>query len=235
MHGGHDVTEIQLWSRAARAPVEPWSPFEMPYLLVANRLPPTDPSAGCVDAISGREVTIYLNERISDDELEWFVTNEGQGFGTVDSPDHLFQLSLKSDKPEYQTGEPIELEVGLLYEGPEAILRYDDHRAPRLHIEQLDGDLEMAATTVNLVCGADGPLSLRSGEPVSLPYAKTIAYAENDPNADVYSAYWNDPQLRLPAGRYRLLVDTSFQADGICGDSRPRDFRLEASIVIRVQ
>lgn len=231
---GRYLTRLELWSRAARLPVESWSPFKSPYVFVVNQLPPISPTP-CLPVITGRQVTLQLAEPIPTADVDLVYTSDAQGSSTAVGGPNTFELSLTSDKLEYATNEPIELEIGLRYEGTRETLEYDDHRGPRLQIEQLDGRLEMATTHVNLVCGVDGPMTLRNGERFDLPYYKQVTYSEVDPDAEFYEWYFSDPQLRLPRGRYHLMVDLSFMGDGVCGKSTDRSFYLEASIVIEVR
>ena len=229
-----ELTELQLWSRAARAPVEPWTPFTAPFLLVVNRVPPADPLAGCRTMINGRRMTIYLNKPISAEEVEWFLTMAGQGLGTAMDDDRLFELSIETAKTEYQADEPIDLDISLLYEGPDRKVSYPEHMAPVLHIEQLDGDLEMASTFRDLDCAEAGPISLDSGGPQILSYQKGLVYSEADPNAAFYADYFNVPELRLPAGAYRLRVWLALWTDNIC-TPLGTPIELVASVVIDVR
>ncbi len=50
------------------------------------------------------------------------------------------------------------------------------------------------------------PSSYPRGVPVDVPLVKSGGYSGDDPNAAFYQAWYADPVLRLPAGRWQLRV-----------------------------
>ena len=45
--------------------------------------------------------------------------------------------------------------------------------------------------------------------PVAVPFRKTGGFSADDPNADFYRAFFADPVLRLPAGRWQVTASVS--------------------------
>jgi hypothetical protein len=229
-----DVTRLEFWSRAARLPVDPSSPFEDSYVLISDRQPPEDPP-GCFTMINGRTVTLELAEPILDDDVDLITTREQRGFDNEVQGAGSFTLSFGTNKAEYEANERIDLDISMLYEGPAQSLAFVDHRVPTLFVEQLDGRLVMGTTFVNYDCRHDGPITLHAGEPAEMGFQKSIGYAENDPDAAFYASYFDDPELRLPPGRYRLTVITSFLELGLCAQGPQRTVDLEASVIVTVR
>lgn len=54
-------------------------------------------------------------------------------------------------------------------------------------------------------------------EPLTVPFSKSSGYAPEDPNADFLEIYVADPELRLPAGRWRIEAIASAFIGPDCG------------------
>jgi hypothetical protein len=94
----------------------------------------------------------------------------------------------------------------------------------------VDGELRMEPVQM-MICQRLVPLE--AGVPRTTPFFKG-GYAlpdPGDPNADFLRRYWEDPELRLPAGAWRITATSSF---GI-GDCGQQWVRLEASIIVQVR
>jgi hypothetical protein len=140
-----------------------------------------------------------------------------------------FELTLSTDQTVHPAGEPIDIETVLRYDGePSDVTVWGSGSGLVVFsIGQLDGDLAMGGEKTD-DCR---PYEIRSGEPLSLPYAKGIAFSEDDPNAGFYMDWLNDPDFTLPAGAWRMWASADF-ALGAC-EGRP--VRLDTSIVITVR
>ena len=82
----------------------------------------------------------------------------------------------------------------------------------------MDGTIEHGwATTTDC-----RPHELAPGEPMRRPFAKSGSWSADDPSAEFYEAYFRDPLLRLPPGRWEITAVTGFTAGGDdCGDGQP--------------
>ena len=72
------------------------------------------------------------------------------------------------------------------------------------------------------------PSSYARGVPVDVPLVKSGGYTGDDPNAAFYQAWYADPVLRLPAGRWQLRVTAiGFLAPCAAGASPTRSTRAD--------
>jgi hypothetical protein len=70
-------------------------------------------------------------------------------------------------------------------------------------LRQLDGPLFQTGGAHTADCA---PRTFSQGAATPIPFQKSAAWDDNDPNAAFYRPYAADPLLRLPAGRWELRV-----------------------------
>jgi hypothetical protein len=68
-----------------------------------------------------------------------------------------------------------------------------------------------------------------AGEVESVPFIKSGAYPETDPNVSLYKAWFDDPLVRPPVGTYRIDAVADYGFPG-CAPTTP----LTASITVQV-
>lgn len=75
------------------------------------------------------------------------------------------------------------------------------------------------------------PHEFRPDQPVTFPFKKSGAFTDEDRDADFRRSYFADPELRLPAGVWRVDVTTA----GVIGDQcRGESLDLEISLLVTV-
>lgn len=142
--------------------------------------------------------------------------------------DPLFHLTIESDRARYAADEPIAVAATLRYVGSDDRTRVTSSGGGLVAfaIEQLDGPIDMAPART-----ADCANYLYTrGDVEELPFQKSGGFSDEDPLADFWRDFFEDPELRLPAGEYRI------SAQGIYGPPEcGTEHTLEASIVIVVE
>jgi hypothetical protein len=141
--------------------------------------------------------------------------------------DALFRLTIGADRGRYAADEPIEIAATLRYiAGAEATVTSSGSGLVVFGIEQLDGP-------VDAIAGRDEACQryeYRPREVESVEFQKSGGYSNDDPMAGYWRRFFADPELRLPAGKYRITATAEY-GDPDCGGWRT----LEASIVIAVE
>jgi hypothetical protein len=136
--------------------------------------------------------------------------------------DAEFQLVLKADGARHAAGAPITMTTELHYIGarPQLQLAGSGSGLVDVSLKQLDGPLAMDAGGSDVCAGyAIGP-----GAPIVNRYAKSGGWDPGDPNAAFYEAFFADPLLRLPHGRWRATARAAF----FIGDCPGPEHRLNA-------
>jgi hypothetical protein len=225
-----DLTRLELWSRPPTADAGHPRP---PFILASHRTSPTD-SILCLPLVSGRQVTVDLEQPIHAEDVELFGTRSGWGWDTAQFGSDSFELYVESSKLEYDASEAIDVSATLQWVGGRARLKLggsgQSGEATDLigfGFEQLDGDLGMTpawmANCASYELGLD--------EPVVAPYGKSGGYWADGQHDDYFEQYFADPVLRLPRGIYRVFAVTSMSI----GDCAGPVVNMSASIVIRVR
>jgi hypothetical protein len=138
-----------------------------------------------------------------------------------------FALKLAAGQTDYPANEPIaDIQATLAYAGAQNSI--DVTGGAQLieswQLEQLDGPFDQL--------GAEPApcreYTIQRAQPVAANFAKSGAYSHRDPLAPYWTAYFADPDLRLPPGTWRISVGSAFSLDG-CGGHW---MNLHASIVI---
>jgi hypothetical protein len=121
-----------------------------------------------------------------------------------------FELNLTADNAEYAANEPITVEATLTYTGPAAqAILYGSGTGPiGFSVERLEDGFNPAGSGPAFTTDCSQHPYLQS-EPVRYPFQKSGGFSADDPNADAYEAYLNDPLLRLPPGTWRISAGAS--------------------------
>jgi hypothetical protein len=142
-----------------------------------------------------------------------------------------FLLVVRIGSDTVDAGAPIDIGATLTWEAP----------APRttvwgsgsgpvtFNIEQLDGDIALGGAMT-----ADcAPHEFERLVPVAFPFRKSGAFSDDDPNADFYRAYFADPVLRLPAGRWRVTASAGGYLEPCEMNAPGFEITLGAEILVR--
>ncbi len=154
------------------------------------------------------------------------------GTGGGDEPrgegsDALFALTIEAGRSRYAVDEPIGIATRLRYIGDEPVIVTSSGAGlVAFAIEQLDGPVD-AGWARNDDCAR---FDYRPGDIEPVEFQKSGGYSNDDPMADFWRTFYAEPELRLPAGEYRITARAEY------GDPDCSDFRtVEASIVIVVE
>ncbi|MDQ3554736.1 MAG: hypothetical protein M3395_10070 [Chloroflexota bacterium] len=141
--------------------------------------------------------------------------------------DEKFKLTIRVDRGRYGVDEPIEIATTLSYLGDEpATVTSSGGGLVSFHIVQLDGPVDVEAVrTADCM-----QYEYRPGDRESVEYQKSGGYSADDPMADFWRRFFADPELRLPAGEYRIIATADYGAPE-CGEERT----IQASVVIVVE
>ena len=141
--------------------------------------------------------------------------------------DALFALTIGADRGRYAADEPIDIATTLRYIGAEpTTVTSSGAGLVAFGIEQLDGPVD-GGWARNEDCVR---YVYRPGDTESVEFRKSGGYSNDDQMADFWRTFFTDPELRLPAGQYRITAIAVYGAPE-CGDERI----IEASVVIVVE
>ena len=124
--------------------------------------------------------------------------------GTETVTDDVFELTIATPRTTWSADEPIEVGATLTYIGdqPEMTVIGAGSGIVGFGIEQLDGPVDM---------DPGWRLSAREydfaqGDRIEVPFTKSGGFDPDGPMGDFWRAWFDDPELRLPAGSYRLFA-----------------------------
>jgi hypothetical protein len=142
-----------------------------------------------------------------------------------------FRLELVVEQDRYRAGQPILADATMTYIGPASSIGLlgSGTGIVTTSIRQLDGAIQQGgASTSDCV-----RYELLRDEPMHVPFSKSGGFADDDPLADFYRAFFEDPLLRLPAGRWEISASTGFYAGGEdCGDGEWIALTARVEVVI---
>jgi hypothetical protein len=142
-----------------------------------------------------------------------------------------FLLSLRVSGDTVDAGAPIGIDAILTWDGPavRATVWASGSGVVSFGLRQLDGDIALGgAMTADCAVHEFDRLT-----PVAIPFRKSGGFSEDDPNADFYRAFFADPILRLPAGRWRVSAIASGFLEP-CEMTAPKlEIALEADVLVR--
>ena len=139
-----------------------------------------------------------------------------------------FRLILQSSDDHYAAGAPIDLATEVSYLGPQPklILGGSGGGLVVVSLLQLDGPLRMEGGSDDMCSG----YTIAPGAPLTQRYVKSGGWSEEDPNKAFYTAFFADPVLRLPSGKWRVVANAWFTV----GDCSMVSHQLKATFDLRV-
>jgi hypothetical protein len=142
-----------------------------------------------------------------------------------------FRLELDVQQERYRAGQPVIADITLSYLGDETSVDLwgSGLGVVGSRLRQLDGSIEHGwATTTDC-----RPHPITPGEPLHKPFAKSGSFSPDEPLAEFYEAYFADPLLRLPPGRWELTAVTGFTVGGgDCGEGPSIDLEVSVEVVV---
>ena len=142
-----------------------------------------------------------------------------------EAADDLFRLAIQTDAAPVTTLDVIHIQTTWSYLGTEPVRICTGGGGPvNFEVEQLDGFFDPGG-------GGDDSGRLTTVQPGTVqdvPFQKSGGYNASDPLAPQYVAWFDDPDLLLPAGIFRITAHAEYGVDD-CGGSK-----LDASVVIEV-
>jgi hypothetical protein len=159
----------------------------------------------------------------------------GLGAPRVDQPstapqpivrDGDFTLEITSPRDSWAAGEPIEVTATLTYERPGSTTIIGPGAGPiAFGVRQLDGTREMGALmTADAVEHVVGP------EPYVAEYRKSGGWDPGDENEEFYKEFFEDPEFRLPPGRWEVTARAWFRTT----EGGRRQLEMIAGLVLTV-
>ena len=131
-------------------------------------------------------------------------TTDPPVFG-IRGADHEFVLTVALPRLQWLSAEQIPVATTLTWTG--AAPKQEIWGSGSGHVSFLFRELGGAGRTMG-GGGTDDcrPTSYVRGQPVAIPVAKSGGFDGEDPNAAFYQQWYREPGLRLPAGRWQLIV-----------------------------
>ena len=142
--------------------------------------------------------------------------------------DGMFDLGIQTGRMQVGPDEPIDITTTLRYIGAPPRTTVISHGGGPVSfgVEQLDGPIVNGpGYDANAV-----PFTYRRGDVRDVPFQKSGGWDGSDPMADFWRAWFADPELRLPAGQYRISAYLEYRGLGDQATTQT----LEASVVIEV-
>ncbi|WP_211222539.1 hypothetical protein [Paenibacillus daejeonensis] len=122
------------------------------------------------------------------------------------SEDEMFRLVLHLEKLHFRSDEKIELHATLEYLGLENKITIW-HGLPYLDFFISDGE---QMNTGGIVQNILSSTSLTKGKVYTFPFAKSGSFDESDPNFEFWRSFYNEKDLYLPPGNYKITAATNF-------------------------
>jgi hypothetical protein len=139
--------------------------------------------------------------------------------------DDRFELRLQSARSSFRSTEPIEPVAFVTYSGPADTVVYHAASMVGFRIEEIGGTRSMGG-------GMDTPClqtPMAAGQTVSIPFEKAGVVAEN-PAEGFDAAWYQDPVLRLPPGRWRVIAYLSASLGDCGGESHEFETSIEIAV-----
>ena len=142
-----------------------------------------------------------------------------------------FRLELVVDQERYRAGQPILADATLTYLGPHNSIRiWGSSMGPVFTgVRQLDGPIDPGgASTSDCIAREMVP-----EESLHEAFSKSGSFADDDPLADFYRAYFSDALLRLPPGRWQITASANGTLGGDdCGTGPGLELSVSVEIVV---
>lgn len=149
---------------------------------------------------------------------------------SVTAADAGFRLTLESSGRTFVDGQPIEVRATLVYEGdaPEATVWGSGDGPVFFSLSQVDGPIVIGSAASDDCTNR----VFARGVPVPFPFVKSGGFSNDDPNAAFYRAFFADPQLRLPAGTWRIVGQATGYLAPCEMEAPTLDVRTEIQVVV---
>jgi hypothetical protein len=149
----------------------------------------------------------------------WVLTSRGASVSETVT-DGSYQLVVTLSPGSRRATDALDVQATLTYLGPEAttVVTASDLGLVSFSFQQLDGSLRMDPVS-RLMCSS--PTTLTRREPATFRPVKSIAYVGEDPNAEFYRAWYEDPVLHLPRGRWQIVAQSTIYDGTTCIASAP--------------
>ncbi|HEU4673253.1 MAG TPA: hypothetical protein VFS32_10170 [Candidatus Limnocylindrales bacterium] len=146
--------------------------------------------------------------------------------------DGTYSLTLSAPGGSLRTTDALDIRALLVYRGPDSSVTVaaPDTGLVTISFEQLDGPLRMSANS-RLMCS--GPSTLRKGAAMTFEPIGHEKPPGGDPSLPVYQRWQSDPEIHLPAGRWRITARAEVYQQATCG-SDPPDHELTTSVTVSV-
>lgn len=151
---------------------------------------------------------------------------------TAEDDDGTFRLTLEVGQERYRAGQPIRVMATLIYLGPDATIQA---RGPGTGLIGFGVESDDPAILIGPAFTSDcAPWPFTRGEVVEYPFGKSGGYGEDEPLAPFYRSYFGIPELRLPAGTWRIFAGGGFYTGPDCGEAFPHH-ELTTSVTVIVE
>jgi hypothetical protein len=139
-----------------------------------------------------------------------------------------FLLTISTPHLAWGANQPISVSAELSYLGPGTINVSGPGPGPHVKfaVVELTGDREMQGAWL-MACQH---WTMTRGH-LAVPFAKSGGWSAEDPDAAFYEAYIDDPEFRLPPGRWEVSAIAPFSIGECTGQS----VYLKASVTLTVQ
>ena len=142
--------------------------------------------------------------------------------------DSGFLLTISTPHLVWSANQPISVSAEFSYLGPGSVAVAGP--GPGSHVAfavvELTGSREMQPLRL-LAC----QYWEMGRNPLAYPFRKGGGYSPDEPNAAFYAAYFDEPEFRLPPGRWEVSALAPFSL----GDCGGRSIGLKASVTLTVQ
>lgn len=146
--------------------------------------------------------------------------------------DGAFRLTVEVGQERYRAGQPIEVIATLTYLGPDPST---EARGPGTGLIGFGVESDDPAVRIGPAFTTDcAPWQFTRDEVVDYPFVKSGGFGEGEPLAPFYRSYFDTPELRLPAGTWRIFVGGSFYSGTDCGEAFPYH-ELTAPVTVTVE
>jgi hypothetical protein len=123
--------------------------------------------------------------------------------------DSVFELQINTDKEEYTAADAISCHATLEYVGGADSITISS--SDPLVYFTIKGGIFKGDYAVNDVLKST---TLYKGEPLRFDFVKSGGYSEDDRNAAFWKSWFEDPELKLPAGEYTISATVTGHFEG---------------------
>ncbi|HEV2005467.1 MAG TPA: hypothetical protein VGQ85_02535 [Candidatus Limnocylindrales bacterium] len=147
-----------------------------------------------------------------------------------DTQDGAIQLTLTSPHGRYKAGDPIDVTAGLTNGGSGgSITTYGGPDGPVIFsVRQVDGPVIIEPIVLQ---SCIEQVTLPAYQPMQIPFKKSGTVAGGAADPEYWQAWFADPILRLPAGKWEISATPNFVLGG-CGSRSSPNLRPTITLVV---